>query len=316
MRIFVAGATGAVGKRLVPALVASGHDVVGTTRSADRADQIRAAGAEPAVVDMLDADATATAVADARPDVIVHQATALASMGTNMRRFDDDFAVTTRLRTEGTDHLLAAAKAVGVRRFIAQSFTGWPNIREGGPVKTEEDPLDPDPPTACSKTLEGIRYLEATVPNAEGIDGLVLRYGSFYGPGTSVSLGGAHVELIRKRRFPIIGSGAGVWSWIHMDDVAGATVAAVERGAPGVYNVVDDEPAPVSEWLPYLAQLVGGKPPLRVPRWVGRLAGGSFAVSMMDQIRGSSNARAKRELGWQPTYPSWRQGFEAVTGAG
>jgi 2-alkyl-3-oxoalkanoate reductase len=316
MRIFVAGATGAVGKRLVPALVDAGHDVVGTTRSAARADQLRAAGAEPSVVDVLDAEAVAAAVEAARPEVIVHQATALASMGTNMRRFDADFAVTNRLRTEGTDHLLAAARAVGARRFVAQSFTGWPNAREGSRVKTEEDPLDPTPPNACRETLDGIRYVEETVTSAEGIEGLVLRYGGFYGPGTSLWSDGVHVELIRKRRFPIIGAGTGVWSFIHMDDVAGATVAAVERGAPGLYNVVDDEPAPVSEWLPYLSQAIGAKPPRRVPRWLGRIAGGDMAVSVMEEIRGSSNAKAKRELGWQLTYPSWRKGFEALAAGG
>jgi 2-alkyl-3-oxoalkanoate reductase len=315
MRIFVAGATGAVGKRLLPALVAAGHDVVGSTRSA-RTEQIRSAGAEPVVVDVLDEAAVRDAVVAARPDVVVHQATALAAMGTNMRRFDRDFAMTNRLRTEGTDHLLAAATAAGARRFIAQSFTGWPNAREGGPVKTEEDPLDPDPPSACRETLDGIRYVERVVPAAEGIEGLVLRYGGFYGPGTSLWTDGAHIDLIRKRRFPIIGTGAGVWSFVHMDDVAGATVAAVERGEPGLYNVVDDAPAPVSEWLPYVAEVVGAKPPRRVPRWLGRLAGGELAVSVMEQIRGSSNAKAKRELGWKPTYPSWRDGFAELASAG
>jgi 2-alkyl-3-oxoalkanoate reductase len=315
MRVLVIGASGAIGTRLVPQLIERGHEVIGTSRSPRNGEHIRTLGAKAIVLDLRDLGAVRETVLRTAPDAIVNEATALADVEFS-KDLDSSFVQTNRLRTEGTDAVLAAARDAGVSRIVAQSFASLRYIREGGPVKTEEDPLDPDPPVACSRTLEGIRYLEATVPTAEGIDGLVLRYGSFYGPGTSVSLGGAHVELIRKRRFPIIGSGAGVWSWIHMDDVAGATVAAVERGAPGVYNVVDDEPAPVSEWLPYLAQLVGGKPPLRVPRWVGRLAGGSFAVSMMDQIRGSSNARAKRELGWQPTYPSWRQGFEAVTGAG
>ena len=312
MKIFVAGATGAVGRPLVPGLIAAGHDVVGTTRSAAKADQIRAAGGEPAVVDVLDRDGVMAAVADARPDVIVHQATALSSMGTNMRRFDTYFAQTNRLRTEGTDNLLAAAKAVGVRRFIAQSYAGWPNIREGGPVKTEEDPLDPTPPAAVREGMAAIRHVEETVPAADGIEGLVLRYGGFYGPGTSLWSGGVHTEAIRKRKFPIVGAGTGVWSFIHVDDAASATVAAVERGTPGLYNIVDDEPAPVSEWLPYLAQAIGAKPPRRVPRWLGRLAGGELAIVMMEQSRGSSNAKAKRELGWEPAYPTWRKGFEVL----
>jgi nucleoside-diphosphate-sugar epimerase len=312
MRVFVAGATGAVGKRLIPALVEAGHEVIGTTRSAAKADQVRSGGAEPVVVDVLDADAARAAVIEAKPDAVVHQATALASMGTNLRKFDAEFALTNRLRTEGTDHLLAAARDAGTQRFVVQSFTGWPNIRQGSSIKTEDDPLDPDPPTACRETLAGIRYLDETVPAAEGIDGVVLRYGGFYGPGTSIADDGMHVAMIRKRRFPIVGSGAGVWSFVHIDDVATATIAAVERAAPGVYNVVDDEPAPVSVWLPYLADVLGAKPPRRVPRWLGQLAGGSFAVSMMEQVRGSSNAKAKRELGWQPAYPSWRQGFAAL----
>jgi nucleoside-diphosphate-sugar epimerase len=312
MRIFVAGATGAVGKRLLPVLVAAGHEVVGTTRSATKSEQIRPAGAEPAVVDVLDGDAVRAAIAQARPEVVVHQATALAAMGTNMRRFDADFAMTNRLRTEGTDNLLAAARAAGVRRFVAQSFTGWANAREGGTIKTEEDPLDPDPPKACRETLAGIRYVDATVPAAEGLEGIVLRYGGFYGPGTSLGPDGIHVEMVRKRRFPIVGAGTGVWSFVHMDDVATATVAAVERGEPGVYNIVDDEPAPVAEWLPYLAGVLGAKPPRRVPVWLGRLAGGSFGVAVMTEIRGSSNAKAKQVLGWRPMYPSWREGFKAM----
>jgi 2-alkyl-3-oxoalkanoate reductase len=312
MRVFVAGATGAVGKRLVPALVTAGHDVVGTTRSAAKADQIRDAGAEPVVLDVLDADAVYAAVAEARPEVVVHQATSLSAMGTNLRKFDAYFAQTNRLWREGTDHLLAAARDAGVRRIIVQSYTGWPNARVGGPVKTEDDPLDPDPPKACRQTLAAHRYVGETVPAAEGIEGIVLRYGAFYGPGTSLWPGGAHVEAIRKRRFPIIGAGTGVWSLVHIDDVATATVAAAERGAPGVYNIVDDEPAPVADWLPYLAETVGAKPPRHVPIWLGRLAGGDFAVSIMNEIRGSSNAKAKRELGWQPKYSSWREGFKSM----
>jgi 2-alkyl-3-oxoalkanoate reductase len=312
MRVFVAGATGAVGKRLVPALVAAGHDVVGTTRSADRTDQIRAAGAEPVVVDVLDAGAVHTAVADAQPEVVVHQATSLASMGTNLRKFDTYFAQTNRLWREGTDHLLAAACDAGARRLVVQSYTGWPNARVGGPVKNEDDPLDPDPPKACRQTLAAHRYVGQTVPAAERIEGVVLRYGAFYGPGTTLSIDGIHVAAIRKRQFPIIGAGSGVWSFVHIDDVAGATVAAVGSGARGVYNIVDDEPAPVAEWLPYLADVLGAKPPHRLPVWLGRLIGGDFAVSIMNEIRGSSNAKAKRELGWQPIHPSWSEGFKEL----
>ena len=312
MRVFVAGATGAVGKRLVPALVAAGYDVVGTTRSAAKADQIQSAGAEPVVVDVLDADAVHAAVADAQPEVVVHQATSLAAMGTNLRKFDEYFAQTNRLWREGTDRLLAAARGAGVRRLVVQSYTGWPNVREGGPVKTEDDPLDPDPPKACRQTLAAHRYVGETVPAADGIEGVVLRYGAFYGPGTTLSPDGIHVKAIRKRQFPIIGAGDGIWSFVHIDDVAGATVAAVERGDKGIYNVVDDEPTPVAEWLPYLADVIGAKPPRRVPVWLGRLVGGDFAVSIMNEIRGSSNAKAKRELGWQPKYSSWREGFKEL----
>ena len=312
MRVFVAGATGAVGKRLVPALVAAGHDVVGTTRSAAKADQIQSAGAEPVVVDVLDADAVHAAVADAQPEVVVHQATSLAAMGTNLRKFDEYFAQTNRLWREGTDRLLAAARGAGVRRLVVQSYTGWPNVREGGPVKTEDDPLDPEPPKACRQTLAAHRYVGETVPAADGIEGVVLRYGAFYGPGTTLSPDGIHVKAIRKRQFPIIGAGDGIWSFVHIDDVAGATVAAVERGDKGIYNVVDDEPTPVAEWLPYLADVIGAKPPRRVPVWLGRLVGGDFAVSIMNEIRGSSNAKAKRELGWQPKYSSWREGFKEL----
>jgi nucleoside-diphosphate-sugar epimerase len=311
MRIFLAGATGAVGKRLVPLLVAGGHEVVGTTRSAGKADDLRAAGAEPVVLDVLDRAAVREAVLGAAPDVIVHQATALSDLS-SLRNVDATFAATNRLRTDGTDHLLAAARAAGVRRFVAQSFAGWPQARTGGPVKTEDDPLDPDPPAAARRTLAAIRQLEAAVAGAADLDGLALRYGGFYGPGTSLSEGGEHLEMIRRRRFPIIGAGTGIWSFAHIDDVAAATLAAVERGAPGVYNIADDEPAPVATWLPELAALAGAKPPRRVPVWLGRLVAGEFGVALMTSVRGASNAKAKRELGWTPIHPSWRQGFAAV----
>jgi nucleoside-diphosphate-sugar epimerase len=262
------------------------------------------------VVDGLDAVAVGKAVARAEPEVVIHQMTALSGLS-GLRRFDRTFAVTNKLRTAGTDHLLAAAVAAGARRFIAQSFTGWTNPREGGPVKTEDDPLDPSPPRAQRESLAAIGYLERTVTSAPQVEGIVLRYGSFYGPGASDALAG----LVRRRKVPVIGNGAGIWSFLHISDAAAAAVCALERGAPGVYNVVDDEPARVAEWLPYLARVLGAKPPYRVPRWIGRLAAGQTPVSMMTQIRGSSNARAKRELGWQPAWPSWRQGFRDGLGA-
>jgi 2-alkyl-3-oxoalkanoate reductase len=302
MRVFVAGAGGAIGRRLVPQLVARGHEVIGSTTRAEKVSELRAFGAQAVIMDGLDAAAVGDAVARSAPDVVVHQMTALAG-GADLKHFDDTFAVTNELRTTGTDHLLAAAEAVGVSRFVAQSFTGWPNVRDGGAVKTEADPLDPDPPKNQSQTLAAIRQIEYAVLNAP-LTGIVLRYGSLYGPGASDDL----VELVRRRKLPIVGEGTGVWSWIHIDDAASATVAAVERGRRGKYNVVDDEPAPVSDWLPYLAECVGARPPRRVPVWLARLAVGEVGVSMMTRIRGSSNAKAKGELGWEPRW-SWREGF-------
>jgi nucleoside-diphosphate-sugar epimerase len=303
MRVFLAGATGAIGRRLLPELLGRGHRVTATTHSPDKVEQLRALGAEAVVADGLDAMAIGEAVARAEPDAIIHQMTALAGMS-DLKHFDRGFALTNELRTKGTDHLLAAASAAGVERFIAQSYTNWTNSRTGSLVKSEEDPLDPDPPAAQTRTLAAIRYLEQSVLTAP-LEGIVLRYGNFYGPGASDSL----VELVRKRKLPLVGGGAGVWSWIHIDDAASATVAALEHGARGVYNVVDDDPAPVSEWLPYLAEQVGAKPPLRLPLWLGRLAAGEVGVSMMTQVRGSSNQKAELELGWQPTWHSWREGF-------
>jgi nucleoside-diphosphate-sugar epimerase len=262
------------------------------------------------VVDALDREVVVEAVRTAEPEVVVHQLTAIPPKF-DTRRFDRTFEATNRLRTKGTDNLLEGASAAGSRRFVAQSFAGWPYARTGGPVKSEEDPLDTEPPKGMGRTLEAIRHLEAAVLGAEGLEGVVLRYGGFYGPGTGV---GAMLGDIRRRRFPIVGKGMGVWSFVHVDDVAGATLAAIERGAPGVYNVVDDEPAPVSEWLPYLAESIGAKPPRRVPALVGRLAAGEAGVSMMTRVRGASNAKAKRELGWQPKYASWREGFRSSLG--
>jgi nucleoside-diphosphate-sugar epimerase len=309
MRIFLAGATGAIGSRLVPQLVAAGHTVVGTTRHASKSDRLRFLGAEPAVLDPLDPAAVSAAVEKAAPDVLVHQLTALSAAG-SPRAFTKAFEETNRLRSEGTDILLAAGRAAGVRRVVAQSFGGWPYARTGGPVKTEDDPLDPHPARAAAPGLAAIRHLEEAVTGYG--EGLALRYGGFYGPGTSLGPGGAHTELVRNRKFPIVGDGGGVWSFLHIDDAASATVAAVERGAPGVYNVADDEPAPVREWLPELAKALGAPRPRHVPAWLARpMIGGLFMV-MMTTARGMSNAKAKRELGWTPAYPTWREGFQAI----
>jgi nucleoside-diphosphate-sugar epimerase len=309
MRIFVAGASGALGQQLVPRLVERGHDVVGLTRSPEKRELIEAHGARAAVADALDPEAIAQAVAEAEPEVIVHQLTALSG-SIDLRKFEQSFALTNRLRTEGTDHLLSAGRAVGVRRFVAQSFAGWPYARTGGAVKSEDDPLDPDPPRGVVSTLAAIRHLEDAVVGAAWTEGIALRYGGFYGPGTSFSLpDGEHVEAIRKRRFPVVGDGAGMWSFVHIADAASATVAAVEHGTRGVYNIVDDEPAPTAVWLPVAAETLGAKQPRHVPRWLGRLLAGEVATVMMLSARGASNDKAKRELGWQPRYPSWRQGF-------
>jgi 2-alkyl-3-oxoalkanoate reductase len=309
MKVFVAGATGAVGKRLVPLLVEKGHEVVGMTRSAEKADAVRAMGAEPAIADGLDADAVSGAVRATEPEAIVHQMTALKEVK-GFRNFDKEFEGANRLRTEGTDNLLAAAREVGAKRFVVQSYGNWNYERTGSEPKGEEDPLDPNPPKNQRRTMEAIRYLESAVTGAEGMEGLALRYGNFYGPGTAFDReDGEMVELVEKRKMPLVGDGGGVWSFIHVDDIATITAAALDRGDRGIYNACDDEPAPVSEWLPALAEAVGAKPPRHVPVWVGRLAAGEVGVSMMTQIRGASNAKAKRELGWAPKYASWREGF-------
>jgi nucleoside-diphosphate-sugar epimerase len=312
MKVLLAGASGALGKPLVPKLVAAGHDVVGLTRS--QPDLARSLGAKPVVADLLDADAVGRVVAEAEPEVIIHQATALSG-SLDMRHIDRAFAQTNRLRTEGTDHLLAAGRVVGVKRFVAQSFAGWPAARTGAAVKSEDEPFDPDPPTALREMLAAIRYLEETVTGADWTEGVVLRYGGFYGPGTSIAPGGEQFEMIRKRRFPVVGSGAGVWSFIHVADAADATVAAIEHGRRGVYNVVDDEPAPVTDWLPELSRALGAKPPMHVPRFLGRVLAGEAATVMMTEVRGASNAKAKRELGWQPAHASWREGFTELAAA-
>ena len=307
MKVFVAGATGAMGKQLVPRLVAAGHEVVGMTQSPSKQAALDELGATPVVADALDPDQVAGAVGKAQPDVIVHQLTAIAAL--DMRHFDRDFALTNRLRTEGTDHLLSAGRAVGVRRFVAQSYTGWPYARTAGPVKSEVDPLDPTPAREMRQSLAAIRHLEAAVVGAEWTEGIVLRYGAFYGPGTSLFTGGQQFEMVRKRRFPLVGNGAGVWSFIHIADAAEATVAVLERGERGIYNVVDDDPAPVADWLPALAEKLGAPKPWRVPRFVGRVFAGEAGAVMMTEVRGASNAKAKRDLGWQPRHASWRQGF-------
>jgi nucleoside-diphosphate-sugar epimerase len=311
MRVFIAGASGAVGSRLVPLLVAAGHEVVGTSRSAERLGDIEAAGAKGVVMDALDAASVRRAVLDARPDVIVHQLTALSGQVGDMKHFDESFAATNALRTRGTDHLLAAAAEAGVGRFVAQSYSGWPYERTGGPVKTEQDPLDPNPTKASRESLAAIRYVEQQTADAGG---LALRYGALYGPGNDIGRGGSVIEMLKARKLPVVGGGTGVWSFCHIDDAASAAAAAVTRGTPGVYNIVDDEPAPVSEWLPELARAIGAKPPLRIPAWMARPLIGEHGVSMMTQVRGASNAKAKRELGWEPTWPSWREGFRTGLG--
>ncbi len=301
VQVFVAGGTGVVGRRLVSQLVARGHQVTATTTRAAKLGLLERLGAKAVVMDGLDGVSVGEVVAEAQPDAIVHQMTAIAHEP-DMKHMDRWFATTNRLRTEGTDHLLAAAEATGVSHFVAQSYASWNGIREGGRVKTEKDPLDMMMGTAAQPVMEAVRHLEDVVINAGGA---ILRYGGLYGPGATDD----QVELVRKRKFPLVGGGTGYCSWVHLDDAASATVLAVEQTATGVFNIVDDEPAPASEWLPYLAACAGAKPPMRVPGWLARLLAGEVAVAMMTEGRGFSNARAKAELGWELLYPSWRQGF-------
>ena len=312
MKVFLAGATGALGRQLVPRLVAAGHEVAGMTRSPSKRALLRDLGATPVVADALIPEEVARAVAQFEPEVIVHQLTALAGGMGDMRNPDRAFALTNRLRTEGTDHLLAAGRAVGARRFVAQSFAGWAYARHDGAVKSEDDPLDPMPAKRMRSMLDALRHLEEAVTGCDYADGLVLRYGTLYGPGTSLDKTGEHADLLRHRKFPIVGDGAGVWSFVHVEDAADATAAAVERGGRGIYNIVDDEPASVADWLPTAATAFGAPSPRRVPRWVGQLLAGEAVTVMMTDVRGASNAKAKRELGWQPRHPTWRQGFAAV----
>jgi nucleoside-diphosphate-sugar epimerase len=311
MRIFVAGATGAVGRELVPALISKGHEVTGSTRSAAKAERIKRMGAQAVIADGLDASAMMRAVLSSRPDVIVDEMTDLGAV-TDLRHFDRAFATTNRLRTEGTDNLLAAARAAGVKRLIAQSYCGWTFGRSGGAVKDEADALDPNQPEELRHTFEAIQYLERTVTASSAPEGIVLRYGSFYGENTGI-LSQAMIDQLRRRRMPLIGDGGGYWSFIHVADAATATIAAIDRGTPGdVYNIVDDEPATVKDWLPELAAMLSARPPRHVPAWLARLLAGEHVVAMMTEVRGGSNEKAKRELGWRPAYPSWRDGFAEV----
>jgi nucleoside-diphosphate-sugar epimerase len=306
MRVFVTGASGAIGSRLVPQLIDAGHDVVGTHNSPDSAKLLGRLGAKPVLVDLLDASAVRKAVLDSEPEAIVHEATALANAKFG-RNFDAEFTATNELRTKGTDALLAAAREAGVRRLVTQSFASYRYAREGGPVKTEEEPLDPTPPANAEQSWAAMAYLDRTVTEFGGI---VLRYGVFYGAAND-----GLIEPVRKRQYPVVGDGGGITSWIHLDDAAAATVLALEQDGPAIYNIVDDEPAPVREWLPVLAQALGAKPPRHFATWLARLFAGEAAVVMSTEARGASNAKAKRELGWAPRYPGWRRGFPATYSA-
>jgi 2-alkyl-3-oxoalkanoate reductase len=309
MRIFLAGSTGAIGRLLLPRLLNSGHHVIATTQSTAKVDGLRATGAEPVVLDALDRNATIPAVVDARPDVVVHQLTALSGRF-DLKNFDRTLTRTNRLRKSGTDNLLEGARQSGAKRFIAQSFTGWPNPRSGGRIKSESDGLDPDPLSEMSQTLAAINHLENAVSGATGLQGVVLRYGSFYGPGTSLAADGDLTNMIRQHKFPLVGNGAGVWSFLHIDDAVHATHMSVEaKSTQGIYNIVDDEPVEVSTWLPELARMLQAKAPLHIPVWIARFLIGNAGVAMMTTIRGSSNTLAKQKLKWEPKFANWRQGF-------
>jgi nucleoside-diphosphate-sugar epimerase len=314
MRIFIAGAAGAVGRRLAPLLVAAGHDVTGSTTTRGHFAALEDQGVRPVVMDALDSASVKAAVGAAEPEVVISELTGLGSAKGNLRKFDQEFSLTNRLRTEGTRHLIEAARATGTRRLVAQSFTGWTNPRTGTGPATEEEGLNPDPAPESRQTLAAIAELERLVTTAAGLEGFVLRYGLLYGPGNAISRGGEMARLVERRRLPIVGRGTGQWSFVHVDDAAGATALAVERGAPGLYNVVDDHPAPITEWLPVLAEQLGAKPPRHLPAWLARPLIGGLGLDMMLTMRGASNAKARRELAWEPTYPDWQLGFRRGLG--
>jgi nucleoside-diphosphate-sugar epimerase len=312
VKVFLAGATGVLGRRLTPKLREAGHEVTGMTRSREKADSLRAAGADPVVCDVFDADGLRTAVVAAAPEVVVHELTDLPP-NLDPRKMEEQAAGNDRIRTEGTRNLVAAALAAGARRIVAQSIA-FAYAPAGAPVKDEDDALFDDAPWPWSRSVEALHELERTVTGTDGIEGLVLRYGFFYGPGSGYAGDGYYAKEVRRRRFPNIGSGAGLFSFIHVDDAAAATVAALERGRPGIYNVVDDDPAPASEWLPAYAEALGAKKPFRLPKLIARIVAGAFTTQMATELRGASNEKTKRELGWQPRFPSWRQGFREALG--
>jgi nucleoside-diphosphate-sugar epimerase len=308
--VFLAGASGVIGQRLVPLLVAEGHQVTGMTRSPGKLDALRALGAEPVLVDALDARSVTSAVGHARPDAVIHQLTALPQR-IDPRKMERDFALNDRLRSEGTEILVQAAQAAGARRIVAQSIAFAYAPGPAGTVHREDDPLNLDARGPFRRSVLALRDLESSVTGAGGV---VMRYGYFYGPGSAFSRGGSMAEDLARRRMPIVGRGTGVWSFIHVDDAARATVAALELGAPGSYNVVDDEPAPVAQWLPALAGALGAPRPMRVPAWIARMLAGAYGVEVMTGLQGASNERARRELAWAPEHPSWRQGFRDALG--
>jgi nucleoside-diphosphate-sugar epimerase len=314
MKVFVAGASGTIGRRLVPLLVANGYEVVGMTRASNKADVVRALGAQPVVADAFDRTSLGEALIKARPEVVVHEMTGLSGFR-GFKNFDDELALTNRLRTEGTDNLLDAARSAGVRRMVAQSYGLWNYEVADRATATEDDPLDPSPPATMRRTLDAVRHVESAVGGGDGIEGLALRYGFVYGPGAGLGADGDILDHVGRRKLPIIGDGAGVWSFVHVDDAATATLAAIRRGAPGVYNIADDEPAPVATWLPELAEVIGARRPRRVPRWLGRRAAGEAGVYVFTRTRGMSNGKARRKLGWRPRYVTWREGFRHGLGA-
>jgi nucleoside-diphosphate-sugar epimerase len=312
VKVFFAGATGALGRRLLPLLIQAGHEVTAMTRSEARIERLRSSGATPVVCDVFDADALRDAVVAASPQVVLHELTDLPP-NIDPRKADEQTAGNDRIRTEGTRNLVSAALAAGASRMVAQSIA-FAYAPAGDPVKNEDDPLFDKAPWPFSRSVEALHELEGAVTQTEGIDGLVLRYGFFYGPGTGYAPDAYWADQVRGRRFPIVGSGDGIFSYIHIDDAAAATLAAVERGRPGIYNVVDDDPAPVREWLPIYAEILGAKKPRRVPAFIARFVAGKYAVMLATQLRGASNAKAKQELGWTPRYASWRQGFREALG--